>query len=105
MGSCGHALPWLLRQLGDGSLLFEGVDEGQDASLHAGGDATGYGVARRRGTTGLLGRGAGHQAFLVPQLHGGVGVRAEEGREKSWSVEMSRKEEDKEGRKRGRETQ
>lgn len=36
----------LLRQLGDGSLVFEGVDERQDSSLYAGRDPTGHRVTR-----------------------------------------------------------
>lgn len=40
-------LPRLLRRLSDGFLLFEGVDERQDSSLHTGGHPTGHRVARR----------------------------------------------------------
>lgn len=36
----------LLRQLGDGPLVFQGVDERQDSSLYAGGDPTGHRVTR-----------------------------------------------------------
>lgn len=42
----GGTQPWLLRQLGDGSLVFEGIDERQDSSLYAGRDPTGYRVTR-----------------------------------------------------------
>lgn len=38
----GGAQPRLLRQLGDGSFLFEGVDERQDTSLHARRHPTGH---------------------------------------------------------------
>lgn len=71
-GGCGKgvgsARPRLLRQLGDGSLLFEGVDERQDASLHASRDPTGHRVTGGRRAAGLLGGGSSHQALLIPQL-------------------------------------
>lgn len=60
--------PWLLWQLGDGSLLFEGVDERQDASLHAGRYPTGHRVPGGRRAAGLLGGGSSHQTLLIPQL-------------------------------------
>lgn len=44
----GGTQPWLLRQLSDGSLVFEGVDERQDSSLYAGRDPTGHRVTRGR---------------------------------------------------------
>lgn len=44
----GVTCQWLLRQLGDGSLVFEGVDERQDSSLYAGRDPTGHRVTGGR---------------------------------------------------------
>lgn len=45
-GGGGCTYPSLLWRLRDGSLVFEGVDEGQDSSFHAGGDATGHRLTR-----------------------------------------------------------
>lgn len=56
----------LLWQLRDGSLLFERVDEGQDAALDAGGDAACHRVRRRGLWARLLRRRACHQTLLVP---------------------------------------
>lgn len=58
----------LLRQLCDGSLLFEGVDERQHASLHAGRDPAGHRVSGGRRAACPLGGGASHQTLLIPQL-------------------------------------
>lgn len=66
----------LLRQLVDGPLVFEGVDERLDPPLDAGGDPAGHRVAGRRGAAGLLGGGAGHQTLLVAELKDMKGRRA-----------------------------
>lgn len=64
----GSVSPRLLWQLCDRSLLFEGVDERQDASLHTGRHPAGYRVAGRQRTAGLLGGRSSHQTLLIPQL-------------------------------------
>lgn len=64
----GSVSPRLLWQLCDRSLLFEGVDERQDASLHTGRHPAGHRVAGRQRTAGLLGGRSSHQTLLIPQL-------------------------------------
>lgn len=58
----------LLRQLIDGPLVLEGVNERLDPSLDTGGDPAGHRVAGRRGAAGLLGGRPGHETLLVAEL-------------------------------------
>lgn len=66
-GSRGAYLS-LLWQLRDGSFVFEGVDEWQDSSFHAGRDTAGHRFTRGRWAAGLLRRGSSHQTLLIAQL-------------------------------------
>lgn len=67
-GYWGAAQGDLLRQLIDGPLVLEGVNERLDSPLDAGGDPARHRVAGRRRAAGLLGGGPGHQTLLVAQL-------------------------------------
>ena len=48
--------------------MLERVDEGEDAALHAAGDAPGHRVGRRCRATRPLRRRTSHQTLLIPQL-------------------------------------
>lgn len=83
-GDWGAVHGALLRQLIDGPLVLEGVNERLDPPLDAGGDPARHRVAWRRGAASLLGGRPGHQTLLVAELKdmkgeggGGRGRRGE----------------------------